>query len=85
MQRDQHSETTGRLEATLTAKYGVLLSQTQLAELLNRTPGGLRYSLCHPPDFQTRKLRACGRRIGRRVYYPAVEVAQIIAAAISSD
>jgi hypothetical protein len=85
MQRDQHSETTGRLEETLTAKYGVLLSQTQLAELLDRTPGGLRYSLCHPPDFQTRKLRACGRRIGRRVYYPASEVARIIAAAVSSD
>lgn len=85
MQRDEKSETVLRLEQRLTERYGVLLSQTQLAELLDRTPGGLRYSLCHPPDFQTRKLRACGRRIGRRVYYPAADVARIIAAAISSD
>ena len=85
MNRDQKIETVRRLEDTLTQKYGVLLSQTQLAELLNRTPGGLRYSLCHPPDFQTRKLKACGRRIGRRVYYPAAEVAQIIGAATSLE
>ena len=85
MQRDEKSETVIRLEEQLTERYGVLLSQTQLAELLDRTPGGLRYSLCHPPDLQTRKLRACGRRIGRRVYYPAADVARIIAAAVSSD
>ena len=85
MQRDEHREATNYLETQLTERYGVLLSQTQLAELLGRTPGGLRYSLCHPPDFQTRKLRSCGRRIGRRVYYPATEVARIIAAAGSSD
>ena len=52
MQRDEKSETVNRLEERLTERYGVLLSQTQLANLLNRTPGGLRYSLCHPPDFQ---------------------------------
>ena len=85
MNRDQKAETVRRLEDTLTEKYGVLLSQTQLAELLDRTPGGLRYSLCHPPDFQTRKLKACGRRIGRRVYYPAAEVARIILAAVSLE
>lgn len=84
MNRDQKADTARRLEDTLTEKYGILLSQTQLAELLDRTPGGLRYSLCHPPDFQTRRLKACGRRIGRRVYYPAAEVARIIAAALSS-
>jgi hypothetical protein len=85
MLRDEKSETVIRLEERLTERYGVLLSQTQLAELLDRTPGGLRYSLCHPPDLQTRKLRGCGRRIGRRVYYPAVDVARIIVAATSSD
>lgn len=49
MDRDQRSETVRHLEDTLTQKYGVLLSQTQLAELLNRTPGGLRYSCSLPP------------------------------------
>jgi hypothetical protein len=85
MQRDERNETVNRLEERLTERYGVLLSQVQLADLLNRTPGGLRYSLCHPPDFQTRRLRACGRRIGRRVYYPAADVARIIGAATPSD
>ena len=66
------------LEQKITTRYGILLSQTQLAELLGRTPGGLRYSLSCPSDQHTRDLKASGRKIGRRVYYPAAEVAQII-------
>jgi len=66
------------LEQKITTRYGILLSQTQLAELLGRTPGGLRYSLSYPSDQHTRDLKASGRKIGRRVYYPAAEVAQII-------
>ncbi len=73
---DQH--TTHTLKIQLTERYGVLLSQSQLAELLGRSTGGLRYSLCAPADDKTRSSKACGRRIGRRVYYPAVEVARII-------
>ena len=66
------------LENQLTERFGLLLSQTQLAELLGRTTGGLRYSLSYPSDASTRALKACGRKIGRRIYYPAAEVAQII-------
>lgn len=66
------------LQNQITERYGLLLSQTQLAELLGRTTGGLRYSLSYPCDHQTRALKACGRKIGRRVYYPANEVARII-------
>lgn len=66
------------LENQLAERFGLLLSQTQLAELLGRSTGGLRYSLSYPCDQQTRSLKACGRRIGRRVYYPASEVARII-------
>jgi hypothetical protein len=66
------------LEDQITERYGLLLSQTQLAQLLGRTTGGLRYSLSCPSDQQTRALKACGRKIGRRVYYPATEVARII-------
>ena len=66
------------LENQLTERFGLLLSQTQLAELLGRTTGGLRYSLSYPSDLSTRALKACGRKIGRRVYYPASEVARII-------
>jgi hypothetical protein len=66
------------LENQLTDRFGLLLSQTQLAELLGRTTGGLRYSLCYPSDQSTHALKACGRKIGRRMYYPALEVAGII-------
>ena len=62
----------------LTERFGLLLTQAQLAELLGRSTGGLRYSLCAPSDPRTQALKACGRRIGRRVYYPAFEVARII-------
>ena len=71
-------ETSSQLEFQLNERYGLLLSQSQLAELLGRTTGGLRYSLSYPCDHQTRALKTCGRKIGRRVYYPASEVARII-------
>jgi hypothetical protein len=67
------------LENQLTERFGLLLSQTQLAELLGRSTGGLRYSLCYPSDQSTRALKTCGLKIGRRVYYPASDVARIIA------
>ena len=75
---DTQSSSVVTLENQLTERYGLLLSQTQLADLLGRTTGGLRYSLSYPPDHQTRALKASGRHIGRRVYYPATEVAAII-------
>lgn len=39
------------------------------------------YPMCYPSDAGTRALKACGCRIGRRVYYPAIEVARIISGA----
>jgi hypothetical protein len=76
--QDTDSPHAATLENQITERYGLLLSQTQLAELLGRTTGGLRYSLSYPSDQQTRALKACGRKIGRRVYYPALEIARII-------
>ena len=76
--QDTDSLPTATLENQITERYGLLLSQTQLAQLLGRTTGGLRYSLSYPCDQQTHALKACGRKIGRRVYYPATEVARII-------
>ena len=77
MQDNMHSSVI-TLEQQITERFGLLLTQTQLAELLGRTTGGLRYSLSYPSDHQIRSLKRCGRKIGRRVYYPATEVAQII-------
>jgi hypothetical protein len=76
--QEQENPSAATLEHQLTERFGLLLSQTQLAELLGRSTGGLRYSLSYPCDTQTRSLKACGRKIGRRVYYPATEVARII-------
>jgi hypothetical protein len=73
-----HQSAQGDLAAHLIDRFGLLLTQRQLAELLGRSIGGLRYSLCSPSDERTRALKACGCRIGRRVYCPAAEVARII-------
>ena len=78
--QDNHNQDIVSLEARITERFGVLLSQAQLAALLGRTPGGLRYSLSYPSDARTHALKVCGRRIGRQVYYPAQAVAAIIAA-----
>jgi hypothetical protein len=55
------------LENQLTERFGLLMSYTQLAEWLGRSAGGLRYSLSYPSDVSTRALKACGRKIGRRM------------------
>jgi hypothetical protein len=78
--RDTNSTNHSQLENKITGLYGPLLSQDQLAQLLGRSAGGLRYSLCHPCDAKTQALKDCARRIGRRVYYPASDVAAIICA-----
>jgi len=77
--RDTTNSSAATLAQQITERYGLLISQSQLAELLGRSAGGLRYSLKYPSDPSTRALKACGRKVGRRVYYPASEVALIIA------
>ena len=78
MMQDTKSPNAVSFENQLSECFGLLMSQTQLATLLGRSTGGLRYSLSYPSDPTTRALKACGRKIGRRVYYPASEVARII-------
>ena len=76
--QETENATLAVMEQQITERYGLLISQKQLAELLGRTTEGFRYSLSYPSDRNTRALKACGRKIGRRVYYPAMEVARII-------
>lgn len=52
--QDAQSHDVATLENQITERYGLLISQTQLAELLGRTTGGLRYSLSYPSDQSTR-------------------------------
>jgi hypothetical protein len=74
----EEKNTESDLATHLLKQFGPLLSQLQLAELLGRSVGGLRYSLCCPADERTQALKDCGRKIGRRIYYPAQDVAAII-------
>ena len=70
--------TRSALEAQLETRYGLLLTQKQLAQFLGRSIAGLRWSLANPSDPRTFALRNCARGVGRRVYYPASAVAAII-------
>ena len=58
--------------------YGIYLSQTDLADLLHRSVGGLRHSLSNSSDPHWAALRRCCKRIGRRVYYPAHDVVLVL-------
>lgn len=57
-------------------KYGPLLSLTQLAHMLDRTPDGLRMTLREPSDYAD-KLNAAKVRIGRRIYFRTPDVASV--------
>lgn len=61
--QDKESSTVVVLEGQITGRYGLLLSQTQLAELLGRTTGGLRYSLSYPGDHLTPEQRELDREV----------------------
>jgi hypothetical protein len=76
--QDSANANVATLENQLTERFGLLMSHTQLAKLLGRSTGGLRYSLSYSSDASTRALKACGRKIGRRMYYPVSEATRII-------
>lgn len=64
---------------SLVTKYGHLLTQAQLAEVLQRKVTGLRWSLCRTQnDPAIAFIRKIERAIGRRKYYPAADVARLI-------
>ena len=62
---------------TLTKQYGPLLSITQLAALLDRSPDGLRITLRSSGEWVS-KINATRLRLGRRVYFRTAEVANVL-------
>ena len=64
-------------EEQLLERYGPLLSLTDLSELLKRSPDGLRISLQSQSEFAV-KWNAAKRKVGRRVYFRATDVAGLI-------
>lgn len=70
------SDAVSSMEASMFEKYGPLLSLPQLAEILHRTPDGLRVAL-HDDSSYAGQLNAAKVRIGRRMYFRTPEVARM--------
>lgn len=64
-------------EQILVNKYGPLLTLVQVSELLNRSADGLRMSLRQDSIF-SRQMLSAKRKLGRRLYFKAVDLAKII-------
>lgn len=64
------------MASSMFQKYGPLLSLVQLAEILHRTPDGLRMALRDDTAY-AEQLNAAKVRIGRRLYFRTPEVARV--------
>ena len=65
------------VEETLTKQYGPLLSITQLAALLDRSPDGLRITLQSSVEGVS-NINATRFQLERRVYFRTAEVANVL-------
>jgi hypothetical protein len=65
------------VERTLIDRYGPLLTLSDVAEILRRSPDGLRVSLGRESEI-SKKLNAAKKKIGRRVYFRVSAVAELI-------
>ncbi|KVT35908.1 hypothetical protein [Burkholderia ubonensis] len=68
---------TGTL-ATLKERYSVLMTLDQLAEILNRSPEGLRISLSTSRSNWAQHINATKVHIGRRIYFRTEAIARLI-------
>ncbi len=64
-------------EVQLIERYGILLSLDDLAEVLKRSRDGLRIALRGDSEF-ARTWCPVKKKIGRRVYFRASDVARLI-------
>ncbi len=64
-------------EVQLIERYGILLSLDDLAEVLKRSRNGLRIALHGNSEF-ARTWYPAKKKIGRRVYFRASDVARLI-------
>lgn len=65
-------------EEYLLKQYGPLMSMTDIAGLLDRSPEGIRVALYSDTDV-SRKLKPTMLRIGRRVYFRTLQVKDALA------
>lgn len=64
--------------STLKEKYSVLLTLDQLAEILDRSPEGLRISLATSRSGWAQSISATKVNIGRRIYFRTEAIARLI-------
>ncbi|KAB0654857.1 hypothetical protein [Burkholderia diffusa] len=64
--------------ATLKERYSVLMTLDQLAEILNRSPEGLRISLSTSRSNWAEHINATKVHIGRRIYFRTEAIARLI-------
>ena len=64
--------------AALKEKYSVLLTLNQLAEILDRSPDGLRISLSTSHSNWAQRINATKVLIGRRIYFRTEAIARLI-------
>ncbi|KKO71542.1 hypothetical protein [Kerstersia gyiorum] len=69
---------------TLKERYSVLLTLAQLAEVLNRSPDGLRISLSSSQSDWADQINSTKVKIGRRVYFRTEGIARLIDEAFSA-
>jgi hypothetical protein len=62
----------------LLTHFGPLLTLSHLAEVLHRSPNGLRMALARKREPFTVALASTRRQVGRRLYFEARRVAEII-------
>ena len=62
----------------LLAHFGPLLTLKHLAEVLHSTPNGLRMAMSRKREPFTVALAGTRRRVGRRIFFEARRVAEII-------
>jgi hypothetical protein len=67
------------IEEVLVKQYGPLLSLTELAMILDRSPAGLRISLRSSREWVNR-INAARLRLGRRIYFRTSEIASVLEA-----
>ncbi len=65
-------------EQMILDKYGPLLTLSNLAELLNRSPQGLRVSLATERTETRKLLHPAKIKIGRRTYFRTCDIAKVI-------
>ena len=65
------------IEEVLVNQYGPLLSLTDLAMILDRSPDGLRMSLRSSGEW-VRGINAARLRLGRRIYFRTSEIAHVL-------